>query len=397
MSGIRDIALVFGTRPEMIKLAPIVHELAGRARIVHTGQHYDRELSAAVMDSLGIGEPHVVIGGIGGNDRPTQIGAGVLALNEHFGTDRPSVVVVQGDTNATLVGAMVANFQGIPLIHVEAGLRSGDRTMPEEINRLLVSKLATVHCAPTSVAMANLLREGIPGSTLALTGNTIVEAVTAALASVDPSAHRRSRELSGTPFALATIHRPENTDSRDALERVLRGLADIPLRVVFPMHPRTRDAIARHGLAPLLEPLTVVAPVDHSTMLTLAAAARLLVSDSGGVQEECTVLGTPLLVVRQNTERPEAVHAGYARLVTAGMDIGAEARSFLESRRPPANATSPFGDGHASSRIAAIARALAAGESPAAALEGVKLIAREGTAGAPPNAPLGASAAIASP
>lgn len=377
MRETRDIAVVFGTRPEMIKLAPVVRELSRRGRTIHTGQHYDSELSDGVLDSLGIGRPHVLLDGIGGNDRPTQVGVGLLALNKHFGLDRPSVVVVQGDTNATLVGAMAANFLGIPVVHVEAGLRSGDRTMPEEINRVLVSRLASVHCAPTDVAVANLLREGVPESHIALTGNTIVEAVRAALDSVTSEVQHRLRDVSGTSYALATIHRPENTDTRDALERILRGLADIPLRVLFPMHPRTRNAIANHGLAPLLEPLTVMPPADHVTLLSLAAGARLLVSDSGGMQEECTVLGKPLLVVRRNTERPEAVDAGYARLVTADMNIGSEARSVLEAGLPPsAGLMSPFGDGHASSRIADLSRALASGLSPANAVRSVELIPR---------------------
>ncbi|MBF4588389.1 MULTISPECIES: non-hydrolyzing UDP-N-acetylglucosamine 2-epimerase [unclassified Curtobacterium] len=356
MAQPKSIAVVMGTRPEIIKLAGIVRELGDAARVIHTGQHYDETMSGQFLDQLGIGTPDVVLTGIGGKGRGTQIASAIAALTAEFEQNRPAAVIVQGDTNAVSAGAQAASYLGIPLVHVEAGLRSYDRAMPEELNRLVVGALADVHCAATEVNRRNLEGEGVDPARIVVTGNTVVEATLDSLARAesDPTA-----AVPGVPdtFVLATIHRPENTDSEPALRRVLEGLRGTGLPVVLPLHPRTRSAITRFGLSDLLEGMTVTAPVGHASFLWLASRCRLIVADSGGVQEECTVLKKPLLVIRRSTERPEAVDSGFARLVTPEQDIAAAARAFLdESDNTSLDGTpSPYGDGSASWRIAQIA------------------------------------------
>lgn len=372
----KDIAIVLGTRPEIIKLAPVIRELGDRAWVIHTGQHYDRELSGQFLEQFGIGDPDVVLEGVGGADRGTQIATALLALTALFRDKRPSAVIVQGDTNAVSAGAQAANYAGIPVIHVEAGLRSHDRAMPEELNRLVVGTLADVHCAATEHNADNLRSEGVAEDRIIVTGNTIVEAT---LASLEQGTGRTGHHFpcGTTPphFVLATIHRPENTDTKDALERVLTGLVHIGLPVLFLAHPRTRHAAQRLGLGHLLKQLHTIESVGHSELLDLAQAATLLVSDSGGLQEETTVLGKPLLVVRRSTERPESIDAGFARLVTPDDDIAAIARETLLARgfgTDLRRTRSPYGDGHASARIAQMARHIGDGHTPATAIEAVR-------------------------
>ncbi|BAJ26482.1 MULTISPECIES: UDP-N-acetylglucosamine 2-epimerase (non-hydrolyzing) [Kitasatospora] len=364
----RDIAVVLGTRPEIIKLAPLIRLLGDRGRIVHTGQHYDSALSGAFFANFGLREPELRLdGAAGAGGRGDQIGTLTRDLARAFTAEPPRAVVVQGDTNSTSAGAQAAHYCGIPVVHVEAGLRSGDRAMPEEINRLVVGVLADAHCAATAEAAANLRATGTDGDRIRITGNTVVEAT---LHSLPAPAERDRivREL-GAPadFVLATAHRPENTDRPDRLAALLGSLAELGELghpVLLPLHPRTRGRVKEFGMEHLLAGLTVVDPVDHPTFLALADRAALLVSDSGGVQEEATVLKKPLLVVRTSTERPEAVAAGFSRLVEPGAELTAAARALLADdglagrlRDTP----SPYGDGRASERIRAIAVALADG------------------------------------
>lgn len=358
-----DIAVVLGTRPEIIKLAPIVRQLRGRTRVIHSGQHYDDELSGQHFREQGIGAPDVVLSGVGGGSRSAQIAATMLQLADEFAARRPAVVLVQGDTNTVSAGAQAAHYAGIPVLHVEAGLRSRDRGMPEEINRLITGALADVHCAPTRTSAENLLREGIDPRRVVITGNPVVEATEWGLAAGGSTAYG-GPSIPLAPYALATIHRPENTDTEEALTRVLCGLRDIPIPVLFLAHPRTRLAIERFQLWHLLEGITIAESPGYTDFLRLAAGSDLLISDSGGIQEECTVLKVPLAVVRRSTERPEAIDAGFARLITPDLDLGAEIRRMLSSpdlRATLASTPSPFGDGAASVRIARLAEDIADG------------------------------------
>lgn len=365
----KNVAVVLGTRPEIIKLAPVIRQLGDRALVVHTGQHYDRELSGQFFEQFGIGTPDIVLEGVGGADRGTQIATALSALTRQFQTERPAVVIVQGDTNAVSAGAQAANYAGIPVLHVEAGLRSYDRAMPEELNRLVVGALADVHCAATGHNADNLRGEGVDDDRVIVTGNTIVEATLSSLAQGDGSVERFfPGGIVPERFVLATIHRPENTDTAAALERVLLGLACIDAPVLFLAHPRTRAAIARFGLTHLLDPLTVIDSPGHADFLDLALASTLIVSDSGGVQEECTVLARRLLVIRRSTERPESIDAGFATLITPEMDIAAAANTVLRDGSSVPAGASPYGDGRASARIARIAVAIASGVAPAEAV-----------------------------
>ncbi|MDT4960378.1 MAG: hypothetical protein QOF87_25 [Pseudonocardiales bacterium] len=352
MTALR-VVVVLGTRPEIIKLAGVIDGLGADAIVIHTGQHYDDELSQVFLDDLGLAPPAHRLE-LGGLSRAEQIGRGTAQLAGLLAQLRPSAVVVQGDTNSALAGALAANATGYPLVHVEAGLRSYDRAMPEEHNRVLVDHLSDLLAAPTATAVANLAREGIAGDQVICCGNTVIEGVARQL----PDPGRRAAllaeyGLSPARFVLATLHRPENTDDPATLGRIFSELGSLPLPVVLPLHPRTAAAAEAAGIADLLDPLRVVAPMDGATFLGLAAEAAVLVSDSGGVQEEVTVLGRPLVVVRRSTERPEAFEhhatlvgpAGVAAAVNTYLADLACVHRDLESR------PSPFGDGSASQKI----------------------------------------------
>lgn len=346
------VAVVLGTRPEVIKLAGIIELLGPRAAVLHTGQHYDPSLAAQVFTEMGLRPPEVQLH-VGGSRRGRQVADALGALDDLFHAQRPSAVIVQGDTNATLAGALAADAAEVPLVHVEAGLRSFDRAMPEERNRVVVDHLATLLCAATSLNARNLAREGLSPNVV-VTGNTVVESVHRLL----PCPERRAKIAADHGCGdgghiLATIHRPENTDDPPRLRAILEALASVDVPVVLSLHPRTRLAVDRHGLGRLLAALHVVEPLSSPVFLSLASTARLLVSDSGGVQEECTVLKRPLLVVRSSTERPEALEdfatmAGPFVLRDALADALRSSDEVLARLR---DLPSPYGDGRASELV----------------------------------------------
>lgn len=300
------------------------------------------------------------LSGICGEPRHTQIGRMVDVLGRMFDERPPAAVLVQGDTNTVSAAAQAGNYAGVPVVHVEAGLRSHDRAMPEEINRCVVGVLADLHCAPTQRAVANLLAVGVPAERIVLTGNTIVEA-TLGMMPDETAARKIVTGLGAEPgdYVLATIHRPENTDDPERLRVILEELSKLGLPVLLPLHPRTRAAADRHGLDAEVDRLRPVPPADHRTFLALARHARLLVSDSGGVQEECTVLKRPLIVVRNSTERPESIEAGFAHLVQPGPGISDLGRQLIADEglgERLAAIPCPYGDGKASERIADLLR-----------------------------------------
>ncbi len=366
-----DVAVILGTRPEIIKFAPVVRRLGSRARILHTGQHDDYALSAQLFQQLGLPHPHVVLSDVGGKGRTSQIATAMRALELEFIRNRPAVAVVQGDRNSASAGAQAASYAGIPLVHIEAGLRSRDRALPEEINRLVIGALADVHCAVTAENADNLIGEGVPSERVAVTGNTIVDSALASISS-GPAATAPGKTESGG--VLATIHRPENTDGRDSLLRVLRGLNGIEAPVTLIAHPRTRAAIERFGLLGELAAIDLVEPLGHAAFLARARAARLVISDSRGIQEECTVIGKPLMVIRRSTERPESIDSGFATLVTPEIDIAETANYLLAVpmlEQLLRNRPSPYGDGEAGKRIALICTKIADGRTTADAVAGI--------------------------
>lgn len=345
------VAIVLGTRPEIVKLAGLVRLLGDRAWVVHTGQHYDAELSDIFFAQFGLQPPLDALD-VGGRTRGAQIGEATARLDALFGDERPAAVLVQGDTNSALAGALAANAREVSLVHVEAGLRSHDRDMPEEHNRVLVDHVADLCLAPTETSRANLLAEAIPDDRIAVTGNTVVEAVQALLPA--PEARRSLLATHGVAregFVLSTFHRPENVDDPERLTTILEQLASLPVPVVLPVHPRLGARLDGFGLRGLLEHLHPVAPLGYQEFLGLFAEAALAVSDSGGVQEEASVVKRPVVVVRRSTERPEVLGT-FSLLAGVGTEIGAAAAAWLDE---PAQVherlnalPSPYGDGDAS-------------------------------------------------
>ncbi|MFC4852736.1 non-hydrolyzing UDP-N-acetylglucosamine 2-epimerase [Actinophytocola glycyrrhizae] len=362
--------LVCGTRPELIKLAPLIRYFGRRAAVVYTGQHYDTSMYSLIRQD--IAEPgrfhELACGGAG---RGRQLGLSVAAVDEILSNHPTSAVFVQGDTTSALAGALAANANNVPLVHVEAGLRSYDRLMPEEHNRVVIDHLADLCCAPTELNRDNLLAEGVAVDRIAVTGNTVVEALRSAV----PTAAEQRAALCALGlvvdgYVVATIHRPENVDEPGRLACILRELARLPLPVVLPLHPRTGKRIEQFGMLPLLDGLRVIEPQAYPAFLGLVCGAAVVVSDSGGIQEEVSVLKRPVVVVRRSTERPE-IEGTFGTLVPAGPRIYSEVVRWLDDvaghRARLAGIPSPYGEGSPSARIAAAVRGLTAARSMVAA------------------------------
>jgi len=350
----RSVAVVLGTRPEIVKLAGVIKLLGDRARIVHTGQHYDSTMSGMFFEEMGLPRPHVRLE-VGGRTRAGQIAEALGGIEADFRARPPHIVVVQGDTNSTVAGALAGNAFEVPVVHVEAGLRSFDRRMPEEHNRVVTDHLSDLLCAATSGNVVNLVREGISGDHVVLTGNPIVEAVHAQL---PPLTTRLSVleacDLRPDGYVVATLHRPENTDDPEVLATVLTELAKLALPVVLPLHPRTEAAVHTSGLRHLLDRFVALDPQSSSGFLSLVKHAAMVITDSGGVQEECTVLQRPFIAVRRSTERAESI-GSFGALVEPGELISKTANTWLDSlaevQAELSALPSPYGDGTASRRI----------------------------------------------
>ncbi|MGO4957006.1 non-hydrolyzing UDP-N-acetylglucosamine 2-epimerase [Luteococcus sp. Sow4_B9] len=310
------VLVVLGTRPEAIKLAGIIRALGDDGAVIHTGQHYDENMWGRVLNDLaGVRvTDHIAIGG---RTRGEQVGLATQELTRYLVQHPARAVVVQGDTNSTLAGALAANMLGIPVVHVEAGLRSHDRIMPEEINRILVDQVAELCCAPVEANAAQLRSEGVEDERIALTGNTLADAL--AVLRVDDEERAlilRKYGVETDGFVLSTIHRAGTVDDREKLTRLLKGLAAVAERttVLLPLHPHTRKNIANWGIEEELGSIQVIEPLPPREFMALEETAGLIISDSGGVQEEACLFRRPLLVVRDSTERPELLD-GWCRLL----------------------------------------------------------------------------------
>jgi len=348
--GAQSILVIVGTRPEMIKLEGIVELLGDSAVVAATGQHYDDILVHRQFVQLPV-RSIPLERSMGALTRAKQIAAGVESAIEAIEKVQPRCVIVQGDTNTALAGALAANAAEVPLIHVEAGLRSFDRRMPEEHNRVLVDHMADLLLAPTEVNRSNLLREGLADQSIRVTGNTVVDAVDRHM----PAASVRARVvtahgLESGRFILATLHRPENVDSRTRVAELLALLDSAPLPVVLTVHPRWRalvpDDVRRFTNLELVEPL------EYADFLALFAESAAAITDSGGLQEEATVVKKPTLVIRRSTERPEAIGSftTLAKTISEARAVLEGWRSGTEDLQEVLQATpSPYGD-HGSSQ-----------------------------------------------
>ena len=349
----REVFVVVGTRPEIVKMAPVVRGLEGLPSVepvlVHTDQHYDDSLSGDFFDALALPTPDHHLG-VGSGTHGEQTASGLVELEDLLETHDPAAVLAQGDTNTTLSAALAACKRPEPFGHVEAGIRSFDRSMPEEVNRVLVDRVADLAFAPTETAVENLAAEGITDG-VHCTGNTVVDACLthAELAAAESTTLDRF-DLEPEQYVVATIHRERNTDDPTRLQAIVEALDAHSAPVVLPAHPRTRAALEALEWTPT-GALRLVDPVDYLDFLRLLDGARLVVTDSGGIQEEASVLEVPCLTVRPNTERPETVTAGVNELVepTALPD-----RLDPVYEKPDAMTGHPdlYGDGTAGERIA---------------------------------------------
>jgi UDP-N-acetylglucosamine 2-epimerase (non-hydrolysing) len=348
------ISVILGTRPEIIKMAPLLKILQEKRAdffTLHTGQHYSYELDKVFFEQLEITQPKYNIE-TGSGSHAEETGKMLIGIEKILIGEKPDIVLVEGDTNSVLAGALAAVKLGIRVGHVEAGLRSYDRTMPEEINRVIADHISDYLFAPTRSARELLLREGISQFKVYLTGNTIVDAVYQNL-----ELSRRKIDISGKfqlkpqQYFLATLHRQENTDNEERFTSILEGLSQVAaihhLPVVYPIHPRSRKIMDRLGRRP--ENIKIIDPVDFLSFLQLESNARLILTDSGGVQEEACILRVPCVTLRDNTERPETLEAGANLLVGATAERIVEGAETMLARGR--NWENPFGDGKAGEKI----------------------------------------------
>ena len=350
---------VVGARPNFMKVAPVMAAMGRRPGefvqlLVHTGQHYDRQMSSVFFDELGLPHPDVDLN-VGSADHAEQTARVMVAFEPVVADWRPDWVVVVGDVNSTLACALVCAKLQVRVAHLEAGLRSYDRTMPEEVNRVVTDHIADLLLTPSADADANLLREGLAAEKIAFVGNVMIDTLVRLL----PQARSRSvaARLGLEPgrFVLVTMHRPANVDDLAALRDIVTALgtlaADVP--VVFPVHPRTRrsiDAVLEGSPAPGLR---LLEPLGYLDFLSLTDTAGVVVTDSGGVQEETTYLGVPCLTVRPNTERPVTIELGTNRLVERSPEaLVAAVRERLREPRTTSHALPPLWDGATAPRVA---------------------------------------------
>jgi UDP-N-acetylglucosamine 2-epimerase (non-hydrolysing) len=360
------VVCVVGARPNFMKMAPILRALAKQrpappVLLVHTGQHYDRDMSDKLFDDLQLPRPDINLE-VGSGTHAVQTAEVMKRFEPVLDERSPSCVVVVGDVNSTLACTLVAVKKGVPVVHVEAGLRSNDRRMPEEINRVLTDQVADRLYTTERSAADNLLREGVAEDRICFAGNVMIDSLQHHRLRATPP-ERTLRDHGLDPAAIAggwgvvTLHRPSNVDQPETLAPLLETLAtvarDLPL--VFALHPRTRSNIERFGLAGRIDParMPMLPPQGYLEMLGLMAGATLVLTDSGGLQEESTALGVPCLTLRENTERPITVEQGTNTLVGRDRDAILAATAAILAGRGKRGRVPEYWDGHAAERIAA--------------------------------------------
>jgi len=360
------IAIVLGTRPEIIKMSPIVRELEKKGIdffILHTGQHYSYNMDRIFFEQLELPQPRYNLK-VGSGTHAEETGKMMIGIEKVLVEEKPGIVLVEGDTNTVLAGALASVKIGVPVGHVEAGLRSFDESMPEEINRKIVDHISNLLFAPTEKAKGNLLKEGIDEEKIFVTGNTIVDAVYQNLKLVSKNHGKRILDSLGIKegnYFLVTVHRQENVDEPRRFKNIISGLKLLEkyynMPIIYPIHPRARKKMKEYNLDH--ESIILTEPLDYLSFLALESKAKLILTDSGGVQEEACILKVPCVTLRDNTERPETLEVG-ANIIagTEPKRILEKVISMIESKR---NWPNPFGDGKASQRIIRILLSISQG------------------------------------
>ncbi|HEV2815787.1 MAG TPA: UDP-N-acetylglucosamine 2-epimerase (non-hydrolyzing) [Allosphingosinicella sp.] len=339
----QTVHLIAAARPNFMKVAPLWHALRASPDfapvLVHTGQHYDANMSDEILKDLGLPDPDFHLG-IGSGSHAEQTGRAMVEYGKVAAAHRPDWLVVVGDVNSTVAAALVGTKLGIRTVHLEAGLRSRDRTMPEEINRIATDAISDVLWTPSPDADANLIAEGVPEARITRVGNIMLDSFEQARPAIAAAAMPEALGLAGLPYAVVTLHRPSNVDEAAPLRRLAASLIEIRqrLQVVFPVHPRTAARLAEFGLAEALEAagIRLIEPLPYVRFMSLVAGAAAVITDSGGLQEETTYLGIACLTLRDTTERPITVEQGTNRLATPATLAGllAEALARDPARRP---------------------------------------------------------------
>jgi UDP-N-acetylglucosamine 2-epimerase (non-hydrolysing) len=345
------VAVILGTRPEIIKMSPVIRELENQGLdyfILHTNQHYSYKMDRVFFEQLHLPEPKYNLN-VGSGTHAEETGKMLMGIERVLCGEKPDVVLVEGDTNTVLAGALAACKLMIKVGHVEAGLRSYDREMPEEINRLLTDHVSDYLFAPTMKAKENLLKEGIDEDKIFVTGNTIVDALLQNIKLVED-------DDDSADYFLVTLHRQENVDEEKRLHDIIKGLElvaqEFKVPIIYPIHPRTKKRITQFDIH--ANRIRLVEPLDYLAFLRLLSNAKLVFTDSGGVQEEACILRVPCVTLRYNTERPETLEAGSNVLAgTEPNSILEKAMLMIDRKR---NWKNPFGDGKAAKRIVRIIR-----------------------------------------
>ena len=343
----KTVHLIAAARPNFMKVAPLYHALKATdwatPVLVHTGQHYDRNMSDAILEDLGLPAPDFHLG-VGSGSHAEQMGGVMIAYEKICIEHRPDWIIVVGDVNSTAACAMVGAKLWIPVVHLEAGLRSRDRHMPEEINRLVTDAIADVLWTPSADADENLLNEGVSADTIDMIGNIMIDSFEMLRDKIETAGAREAQGLADGDYALVTLHRPSNVDAEATLTPIVSELvaASEKLPVVFVAHPRTIKSLEKFGLTERLEGaggVTLLQPLPYIQFMNIVTGARLIITDSGGLQEETTYLGIPCLTLRENTERPVTITQGTNKLTRAG-DLAGDIDRVLSGdwptgQRPP--------------------------------------------------------------
>jgi UDP-N-acetylglucosamine 2-epimerase (non-hydrolysing) len=358
---------IVGARPNMMKIAPIISEMRRHSDIrpvlIHTGQHYDFKMSKVFLEQLNMGEPDYNLQ-VGSGTHHWQTAEVLRTFGELVQKDRPDMIVVAGDVNSTIACALVGAKEAIPVAHVEAGLRSFDRTMPEEVNRILVDAISDLLFVTEESGRENLLREGVDTQKIVFTGNVMIDSLVSGLESARRSSILSHLGVEKNRYAILTLHRPANVDDKERFAATLAAVAEVgrEIPVIFPVHPRTASRVGelKEGIAQAWDEnssvgasgIWMIPPASYTDFLCLLDSASLVITDSGGVQEETTYLGVPCLTYRDNTERPVTVKQGSNRLIgTCPENVIIEAKKILNQGPRNSIIPPPLWDGHAAERI----------------------------------------------